>query len=214
MTQIWLRRALSVVLPLVLLAGASCSGGGDKDAATTTTALPTTASTAASTTTAPLTRDQIVLAADGVGAIKFGNNSANTIRRFMDALGQPEKNTPLPAGTACGATRRLHWANFQVLVNEVTSTSGAGKPGFAGWFLGPPTAAPLDFKTEKGITVGSTVAQLKAAYGDQVVVAGRGEEGPGFTITAPGGIMLGLLTAATDAGKIKDIQAGNYCGHA
>jgi hypothetical protein len=47
-----------------------------------------------------------------------------------------------------------------------------------------------------------------------VVVAGRGEEGPGYTITAPGGIMLGLLTAATDAGKIKDIQAGNYCGHA
>ena len=214
MTQIRLRRALHVVLPLVLLAGAACSGGGDKDSATTTTAEQTTTSTAASTTTAPLTRDQIVLAADGVGAIKFGNNSANTIRRFMDALGQPEKNTPLPAGTTCGATRRLHWSNFQVLVNEVTSASGAGKPGFAGWYLGPPTAAPLDFKTDKGITVGSTVAQLKAAYGDQVVVAGRGEEGPGFTITAPGGIMLGLLTAATDAGKIKDIQAGNYCGHA
>jgi hypothetical protein len=213
MTQIRLRRALHAVLAVVLLAGAACSGD-DKKSTTTTTAPETTTSTAATTTTAPLTRDQIVLAADGVGAMKFGNNSANTIRRFMDALGQPDKNTPLPAGTACGATRRLHWANFQVLVNEVTSASGAGKPGFAGWFLGPPTAAPLDFKTEKGITVGSSVAQLKAAYGGDVVVAGRGEEGPGFTITAPGGIMLGLLTAATDAGKIKDIQAGNYCGRA
>ena len=209
-----LHRAARFVLPVVLLAGVACGGDGDKESATTTTAAPTTTSTAPTTTTAPLTKDQIVLAADGVGAIKFGNNSANTIRLFMDALGQPEKNTPLPAGTACGATRRLHWANFQVLVNEVTSASGAGKPGFAGWFLGPPTAAPLDLKTEKGITVGSTVAQLKAAYGDDVTVAGRGEEGPGFTIVAPGGIMLGLLSAGTDAGKIKDIQAGNYCGHA
>ena len=213
MSQLRLRRAIRIVLPVVLLAGAAC-GGDDKESVTTTTTAPTTTSTAPTTTTALLTKDQIVLAADGVGAIKFGNNSANTIRRFMDALGEPEKNTPLPAGTACGATRRLHWANFQVLVNEVTSASGAGKPGFTGWFLGPPTAAPLDLKTEKGITVGSTVAELKAAYGDDLTVAGRGAEGPGFTITAPGGIMLGLLSAATDAGKIKDIQAGNYCGAA
>ena len=209
-----LRLATCIVLPVVLFAGSACGGDGDKEAATTTTAAPTTTSTAPTTTTAVLTKDKIVLAADGVGAIKFGNNSANTIRQFMDALGEPEKNTPLPAGTACGATRRLHWANFQVLVNEVTSASGAGKPGFAGWFLGPPTAAPLDLKTDKGITVGSTVAELKAAYGDGLTVASRGEEGPGFTIVAPGGIMLGLLTAGTDAGKVKDIQAGNYCGHA
>ena len=58
------------------------------------------------------------------------------------------------------------------------------------------------------------MAELKAAYGDAVTVAGRGEEGPGFTITAPGGIILGLLSAGTDTGKIKDIQAGNYCGPA
>jgi hypothetical protein len=214
MSQLRLRRVASLALPVVLLAGSACSGGGDKDAATTTTAAPTTTSTAPTTTSVPLAKDQIVLAADGIGAMKFGNNSANTIKRFIEALGEPEKNTALPAGTACGATRRLHWANFQVLVNEVTSASGAGKPGFAGWFLGPPTAAPLDFKTDKGITVGSSVAELKAAYGDAVTVASRGEEGPGFTIVVPTGIMLGLLTAGTDAGRIKDIQAGNYCGHA
>jgi hypothetical protein len=214
MSQLRLRRVASLVLPAVLLAGSACGGDGDKGAATTTTAAPTTTSTAATTTTVVLTKDQIVLAPDGVGAIQFGNNSANTIKRFIEALGEPEKNTALPAGTACGATRRLHWANFQVLVNEVTSASGAGRPGFTGWFLGPPTAAPLDFKTEKGITVGSTVAELRAAYGDGLTVAGRGEEGPGFTIVAPTGIMLGLLTAGTDAGKVKDIQAGNYCGRA
>jgi hypothetical protein len=213
MTRIRLRRAALFLLPVGLLAGVACNGGDKKDAATTTSA-PTTTSTAPTTTTGPLTKEQIVLAPDGVGGVKFGNNSANTIKRFMDALGQPEKNTPLPAGTACGATRRLHWANFQVLVNEVTSTAGAGRPGFAGWFLGPATGTALDFKTEKGIGVGSTVAALKAAYGEDVSVQARGEQGPGFTITQPTGIIVGLLTLATDAGKVKNIQAGNYCGPA
>jgi hypothetical protein len=215
MSQLRLRRIASFVLPVVLLAGSACGGDGDKEAATTTTTAAPTATTAAPTTTSvPLTKDQIVLSPDGVGVIQFGNNSANTLKQFIEALGEPEKNTPLPAGSACGATRRLHWANFQVLVNEVTSASGAGKPGFTGWFLGPPTAAPLDLKTEKGITVGSTVADLKAAYADGLAVASRGEEGPGFTVVAPTGIMLGLLTSADDTGKIKDIQAGNYCGRA
>ena len=124
MIRILLRRAACCVLPVVLLAGAACSGGGKKDASTTTSA-PTTTSTAPTTTTGPLTKEQIVLAADGVGGVKFGTNAAHTINRFMQALGQPVQNTALPAGQACGATRRLAWANFQVLVNEVTSTAGA-----------------------------------------------------------------------------------------
>ena len=213
MTRISPRRAACFALPVVLLAGAACSGGGKKEA-TTTTSAPTTTSTAPTTTTGPLTKEQIVLAADGVGAVKFGTNAAHTINRFMQALGQPVQNTALPAGQACGATRRLVWANFQVLVNEVTSTAGAGRPGFVGWFLGPATGTAFDFKTEKGIGLNSTVAQLNAAYGGDVSVQGRGEQGPGFTLTQPTGIIVGLLTLATDAGKIKNIQAGNYCGAA
>jgi hypothetical protein len=208
-----LPRAALIVLS-ALLVTAACNGGDKKDDSTSRTSIPlTTESTAPTTTTAPLTKEQIVLSADGTGPIKFGNNAANTIRRFIDALGEPEKNTPLAAATACGATRRLHWANFQVLVNEVGGGSGAGKPGFAGWFLGPPTAAGFDFKTEKGVGVNSTVAALKANYATDVTLA-RGEQGWGFTITAPGGIIIGQLDGGADANKIKNIQAGNYCGPA
>lgn len=204
------RRAALIVLSAVLLTAAACDGD-NKDAATTTSIPLTTASTAPTTTTAPLTKEAIVLAADGVGPLKFRTNAAHTIARFMQALGEPDTNTPLPAGQACGATRRLHWDNLQVLVNEVGGASGAGLPGFAGWFLG--AATPLEFKTEKGITVGSTVGDLKAAYGTDVTVA-RGEAGPSFTITLSNGIILGQLDALTDAGKIKNIQAGSYCGPA
>jgi hypothetical protein len=209
MTEIVLRRTAAIVLSATLLTGAACSKDKKSDATTTTTE-PTTTSTAPTTTTAGLTKEQIVLSADGVGAVKFGENSAHTIARFMQALGDPQKNTPLPAGTACGATRRLQWGNFQVLVNEVVSTSGAGRPGFAGWFLGSAGTPALDFKTDKGITIGSTVAQLKAAYPDAIVA--RGEQGPGYNVTLATGIILGQLSALTDAGKITNIQAGSYCG--
>ena len=57
------------------------------------------------------------------------------------------------------------------------------------------------------------MAALKAAYGTDVIV-NRGEAGPGFVITLPGGVILGQLDALTDAGKAKNIQAGNYCGAA
>ena len=208
-----LRRAAPIVLSAVLLASAACGGDDDKTPSTTTSP-PTTASST-TTTTAPLAKEALVLSADGLGpALKFHtDNAARTINLLRQALGEPEKNQPLPVGTTCGATRRLQWANLQVLVNEVGGSSGAGKPGFAGWYLGAPAATTLDLKTEKGITIGSTVAAMRAAYGTDLNVA-RGEAGPSFNITLPTGILLGQLDNQSDAGKVKNIQAGNYCGAA
>jgi hypothetical protein len=208
------RRAALIVLSLVLLAASAACGGDDKKPSTTTSTPPTTASST-TTSTVLLTKEALVLSADGLGsALKFHtDNAARTINLLRQALGEPEKNQPLPVGTTCGATRRLQWANLQVLVNEVGGSSGAGKPGFAGWYLGAPAATTVDLKTEKGITIGSTVAALKAAYGTDVNVA-RGEAGPSFNITLPTGIILGQLDALTDAGKVKNLQAGNYCGAA
>jgi hypothetical protein len=211
MTEIVLRRTAAIVLSAALLTGAACSKDKKGDATTTTTA-PTTTSTAPTTTTAALTKEQIVLSADGVGAVKFGENSAHTIARFMQALGDPQKNTPLPAGTACGATRRMQWGNLQVLVNEVVSTSGAGRPGFAGWFLGSAGTPAFDFKTDKGITVGSTTAQMQAAYGPDLTIS-HGEQGQAFFIATPSGLQItGQLSAVGPAAKITNIQAGSYCG--
>jgi hypothetical protein len=219
MTEIRPRRAAFVLLSaLLVVATAACSSGGDKKTNGSTESTPpsiplTTEATATTTTTAALTKEALLLAGDGLGPLKFGTNAAHTIARLMQALGPPEKNTPLPAGTTCAATRRLQWGNLQVLTNEVGASSGAGKPGFGGWFLGA-AGTPLGLKTEKGIGIGSAVAQIKAAYGAENVSIARGEQGPGFNITVPGGIILGQLDALTDAGKVKNIQAGNYCGPA
>jgi hypothetical protein len=64
--------------------------------------------------------------------------------------------------------------------------------------------------------IGSTVAQLKAAYGTDVNVA-MGEQGPGYNITTATGIILGALSPPGFAGlnatgKVSTIQAGSYCG--
>jgi hypothetical protein len=211
MIQIRLRRAAVVGLSAVLLT-AACSK--DKKASTTTTAAPTTTTSEPTTTTTALTKDAIVLGADGLGpALPFGTNAARTINLLIQALGPAEKNTALPVGQACGATRRLQWANFQVLVNEVGASSGAGKPGFAGWYLGSPGSPnTLPFHTDKGIGIGATVAQMKAAYGPDLTTS-RGEQGPAFFISTPSGLQIsGQLTVLGDTGKITNMQGGNYCG--
>ena len=206
------RRAALIALCAVLLVAAGCSKD-KKESASTTTAPPTTVTTETTTTTVPLTKDAIVLGADGLGPVlPFGTNSAVTINKLIQALGPAEKNTNLPVGTACGATRRLQWADFQVLVNEVGASSGAGRPGFAGWYLGAPAATTLPFKTDKGIGIGSTVAAMKAAYGPDFTDS-RGEQGPAFFISTPSALQIsGQIDVLSDAGKVKNIQAGNFCG--
>ncbi|HVW34497.1 MAG TPA: hypothetical protein VHL53_18330 [Acidimicrobiia bacterium] len=213
MTAIRSRRAAACLLPVVLLT-AGCSKD-KKEPATTTTLAPTTAPTESTTTTVPFTKESIVLAGDGLGpALPFGTNAAKTIGSLIQALGNPEKNTPLPVGQPCGATRRLTWANFQVLVNEVGVTSNAGRPGFAGWFLGPNGPNALPFKTDKGIGVGSTVAQMQAAYGGDVTTS-HGEQGAAFFISTPSGLQItGQLTTIGPQAKVTNIQAGSYCGPA
>ena len=213
MTSIRLRGAALCLLPVVLLT-AACSKD-KKQSATTTTLAPTTAPTESTTTTVPLTKAAIVLAGDGLGpALPFGTNAAKTIGSLIQALGNPDKNTPLPAGQPCGATRRLTWANFQVLVNEVGVTSNAGRPGFAGWWLGPAGPNALPFKTDKGISVGSTTAQLQAAYGGDLTTS-HGEQGQAFFINTPSGLQIqGQLSTVGPAAKVVNIQAGSYCGPA
>jgi len=210
MTETRPRRVALIVLAAVLLTAATACSKDKKDKVTTTTAPPTTVTSETTTTTVPLTKDAIVLAPNGLGpALPFGLNAARTINLLIQALGPAEKNTALPAAQACGATRRLQWGNFQVLVNEVGAGSGAGKPGFAGWFIGAPGAA-LPFKTEKAIGIGSTAAQLQAAYPEAIVA--RGEQGPGFSVTLANGIIIGQLDVLGPNGKIKNMQSGSYCG--
>jgi hypothetical protein len=99
-----------MVLALLLTASVAgaCSKNKDEPVvapppSTATTAAPTT------TTTVPLTRDAVVLSPNGLGLLRFGDPPASVVARLSQALGPPDKETPVPTGASCGATRALQW---------------------------------------------------------------------------------------------------------
>jgi hypothetical protein len=201
-----------VALALVMTAATACSKTKDEpvvaappSSSSTTTTAPTT------TTTLPLTKEAVVLAPNGLGPVRFGDPAASAAARLTQALGPPDKETAVPVGAVCGATKSLEWADLQVFVND-NANAPTGKSGFLGWFDGvASTKPPLGLKTEKGIGIGSTGAQLKAAYGPDVSIS-RGEHGVGFNLTTQTGIVLGQLSGQTDGDHITNIQAGGFCG--
>jgi hypothetical protein len=207
-------RLAVAALGLALLA-TGCSGGGSKPPAAAagsvepTTMPPSAVPEQSTTSTLALKPEALALSADGVGPLAFGTQAAVAMGRMTQALGPAEKVTPIPAAAACGATRIFSWKNFAVLINEVSARSG-GKPGLVGWRLGDPAAGAMAMKTDKGISVGSTVGAVKAAYGRAATVA----NGTPATIQIAGtnGAMTAEVDGRGDSAKVRSLQAGTVCG--
>lgn len=71
----------------------------------------------------------------------------------------------------------------------------------------------VDIPTPRGVGLGSSVADLEAAYGDAVTVESSITFGPTFVVDPAGpGILSGTLTVATDDGVITSIAGGFGCG--
>jgi hypothetical protein len=71
------------------------------------------------------------------------------------------------------------------------------------------TTASLNLATRAGIGLGSTVAALRAAYGDRMKIPGLPPEfgGNDFAVSFPGAmrLLIGSLSAPTDDGRITGI---------
>jgi hypothetical protein len=162
------------------------------------------------TSTTTLTAADLVLAADGLGPLRFGTQAAMALAGLTQALGKAEAPTPVPVGAACGATRVFRWENLSVFVNEVSGRSGSAT-GLVGWSLAGTAPTALGLTTDKSVGIGSTVKALRTAYGDGLALR-AGDHGPAFTITTPTGAITGALDAITDTGKVLTLQAGTVCG--
>ncbi len=198
---------------MALLAPSSCNDGNeaaDRPAVTSTSAAATTTVTTASS--APASSAAVVLKPDGLGDLAFGAGEAEARTALTKALGPPTFDESLPAEScSTGATRRVSWGDLTVLL-------GPGPGGgltMVGWTYGtsepPPTPA---LKTAEGIGVGSTLAQLRAAYGDRVVVSEDTAAGvvrftvQGSRYQLP---LAGVVSGPGDTATVRALYGGSYC---
>ena len=162
-----------------------------------TTVLPATTSTepepGGSSTTLAGTASGLTLAANGLDAVDFGATAENTSVEVGDVLG------PSVAGAAgecdAGPLDQLTWGStLRVYLKD-------GK--FAGWFT-----RSAELRTAKRVGVGSTRADLQAAYGAALSVR-TGSLGVEWTI-APNG-PSGLLSSDAPDGTVSAAWAGLIC---
>ena len=187
------RRLAAVVLAVAVLPGAcdaDADADGDGDAATTSTD-----GRAPSTTTERTIR--VVL---GAGRLTVGGNAlvvtapASQVDAYLErALGDPDESETRDCDP--GRLQSITWPGLVVYV---------GDTGFAGWYADDDT-----FSTDKGLTVGSTEAELRAAHPDVTITESTlGTEA--FVPDDADDDEVGL-SALLEDGRISDLWSGATC---
>jgi hypothetical protein len=170
---------------------------------------------------------ELVLETDGVGSlgalVDFGTNDEVAVAEVTAALGpNTEDSGWIPSFSGYGTcpgdeVRGVEWGSFVMLfTNADTAFATGGARHFFSYYYTEP--AQPDFATPEMIEIGSTVAQLKAAY-----------EGPDFVFTEfefdpslghwtydhdfdAQTLLWGITTGFTDGDLVMSINGGIGCG--
>jgi hypothetical protein len=161
--------------------------------------------------------DARVLTSDGLdGLATFGEPQARVEARLRARFGAPNEDrswnqsVQQEFGVCPGDRHRfLRWGRLFVLFTDgPTKYSPAGGWHFFAWYAdNHQGTGSLDPATAAGIRVGSTVADLRAAYGGSVRIF-KGPPTAGFVT---GGIH-GLLSNTPTSGRVIQLSAGEVCG--
>ena len=191
--------------------------------------------TAPATTGVPLA--SIRLRPDGLGVAAFGTGEREARDRLVRHLGAPQErgswSGATPFGTCPGPTRAVRWGRLYVLfTNGPTRYAAGGRwhlfayqvdatqrtkvdPGGSG--PNPPQPPPLrgySPRTLAGIGFGSTLAQVRSAYGDRAKVT-FGEPGMVHRVRVSfgaAGDLWGGLSGGTPRSTVTGLAAGAICG--
>ena len=207
------RGVLAAAVTLSLLAG-GCAGDGDELSrreptsttapAATSTTVPAPPTSAPSPTTVPVPA-QVVLAPDGLGIVAFGDGGETVLAALAGVLGPPVDDRPLGSCPSGEADRLVQFAELAVLF-------GGGR--FVAWDVGPASGAFPPLATAEGIGVGSSVAELRGAYGERLRLDPEDPFGPVFEITTPPpGRLAGTLTGTGPSDTVASLSGGTAsCG--
>jgi hypothetical protein len=191
--------ATTVVPDASIPPGATAAPGEPGD---TTPATPATPATPTTQGLNPPLTGTVVLRPDGLGVVAFGASKVDVITTLSSEVGQlDETGTGCEAAGPSASTARWDELRVQFI-----------GPTFDSYNVRPPNgvAPVLDLETEEGIGLGSTVADLEAAYGDRLTIPGLPPEfgGNDFAISFLPDTdkqILGSLSDTTDAGTVTGI---------
>ncbi len=139
----------------------------------------------AATTTNPAPLADLELSADGLGDIQFGVDPDTVVADISARFGAPDHDSlwipsePNIYGSCPGETMRaIGWGSLvAIFIDDGTSDLG-------GWFFtytygydysentGGIDQRGLDLRTENGVGLNTTVADLRTTLGDELVIAG------------------------------------------
>jgi hypothetical protein len=229
-------RAATTLLVVVVAAGGTVScaggyrdtGGVDRPRPAPSTANTTTGAaaptTAAPTTAATATAGDRVLAAGGLrGIATFGEPQDRVAARIRDRFGAPDEDRSWNQqdiqyfGVCPGDRHRfLRWGRLFVLFTDgATSYSPGGRWHFFAWYVQDDQASGtgiLNPATAAGIRVGSTVADLRAAYGSSLRIFNAADTPPSDGFVVGRGDLNGLLSSTSTSGRVTQLSAGHGCG--
>ena len=157
-----------------------------------------------------------MLRPNGLGDAAFGADPDGVIAYVSSIIGpltvERVGSTRLSVG-ACPGTefRQVFWGDLVLQFSDESAVT-SGRRHFFSYVYGPSfgtTIAPAGLKTDAGIGVGSTVAELTGTYPTAVVNPGDDFGGPNFFINEG---LVGFLTGVTPTDTVTSVLGGQGCG--
>jgi hypothetical protein len=157
-----------------------------------------------------------VLRPNSLGEAAFGADPEGVIAYVSSIIGPLTVDSgwvdPLSVG-ACPGTefRQVFWGDLVLQFSDESAVTSSRRHFFS-YVYGPSfgtAIAPAGLKTDAGIGVGSTVAELTGTYPSAVVNPGDDFGGPNFFINEG---LVGFLTGVNPTDTVTSVLGGQGCG--
>ncbi len=143
----------------------------------------------------------------------FGDDGEVALADLVTVMGQPIGDPGWEADDLCTTpeVRRLGWGGLEVVLSRVDV---GGPTLLAQWYLTGQDSEATSLWTLERIGIGSTVADLRAAHGDQITLERPSDRDPvGWFDTEPllGDGVRGAVGNTSDVGRVLLMWAGGGC---
>ena len=164
----------------------------------------------------------VVLSRDGLGVVAFGDPAEPALQTLRDAMGKANSVTRWLTmerslwGTCPGdLVRGAKWGDLWVIFSDESELSQ--ERHVSSWMLGRAGVyGRTQLRTAEGIGVGSTVAELRAAYGERLSLQAH-ELGANFAVApapdedAGPRVLTGTASGDQDHHRVRTMRGGIPC---